>query len=79
MFKVNNKKTPERCFSVFIVNFKHVSRLFTSASIVNFEQVNVSRIIYYFNSIFKYGIANRVLTSKILSKYCRILDQYFIC
>ena len=37
MFKVNNKKTPERCFSVFIVNFEHISRLFTSASIVNFE------------------------------------------
>ena len=34
-------KTPERRRSgVFIVNFEHISLLFFSASIVDFEQVN---------------------------------------
>ena len=44
MFKVNNK-TPERHYSrrssVFIVNFEHISYLF-SVSIVDFAQVNVN-------------------------------------
>ena len=35
MFKVNNEKT------VFIIIFEHIS-LFSSATIVDFEQVNVS-------------------------------------
>ena len=36
-------KTPKchwRRFGVFIVNFEHISHLYSSASIVNFEQVN---------------------------------------
>ena len=33
MFKVNN---------VFIVNFEHISHLFSRVSIIDFEQVNVS-------------------------------------
>ena len=45
MFKVN-KKTPEqhqwRRSVVFSVNFEHILHLFSSASIVEFEQVNVS-------------------------------------
>ena len=45
MFKVNNK-TPERRHwlhsGVFIVNFKHISDLFSSDFIVEFEQLNVS-------------------------------------
>ena len=35
-------KTPERRSGVFIVNFEHILTLFSSASIVNFKQVNVS-------------------------------------
>ena len=37
-------KTPERrrCSGVFTVNFEHILQLFSSASIVEFEQVNVS-------------------------------------
>ena len=56
MIKVNNKntrrrgevcskliiETTERRPSVFIVNFEHVSHLFPNASIIDFEQVNVS-------------------------------------
>ena len=38
MFKVNNKDTRP---VVFIVNFEHILRFFTSVSIVDFEQVNV--------------------------------------
>ena len=37
MFKVNNSR-----FGVFIVNFEHISRLFSSVSIVDIEKVNVS-------------------------------------
>ena len=37
-------KTPKRrhwrCFGVFIVNFEHISHLFSSVSTANFEQVN---------------------------------------
>ena len=59
MFKVNNRNTRTRCFfiltiktperrrwrrsGVFIVNFKHISRLCSSVSIVNFEHVNADR------------------------------------
>ena len=52
MLKVNNKNTrttstPERRHwhrsGVFIVNFEHIS-LFSSVSIADFEQVNVSRL-----------------------------------
>ena len=42
MFKVNNKETkttPMASFSVFIVNFEHISHLCSSVSIVNFEHV----------------------------------------
>ena len=37
-------KTPEngRRSGVFIANFKHISHLFSSVSIINFEQVNVT-------------------------------------
>ena len=39
-------KTPERCHwrcsAVFIVNFEHISHIFSNFSIVDFEQVNVS-------------------------------------
>ena len=46
MFKVNNKDTPERRqwrrSYVFIVNFEHISYVFSRVSIVNFKQVNVS-------------------------------------
>ena len=38
MFKVNNKAW--RRFGGFIVNFEHISHLFFSVSIVNFEQAN---------------------------------------
>ena len=41
MFKVNNKNTRRRRFGIFIVDFEHISHLCSSASIVNFEQVNV--------------------------------------
>ena len=49
MFKVNNKNTGRtswRCFGVFIVNFENISQLFSSVSIVNFEQVNVSCVFW---------------------------------
>ena len=56
LLKVNNKnnrkkceicskliiKTPERRSVVFIINFEHISHLFTSVSIADFEQANVS-------------------------------------
>ena len=38
-------KTPEwghgRCSGAFTINFKHISHLFSSVSIVDFEQENV--------------------------------------
>ena len=41
MFKVNNKNTRRRRFGIFITYFfEHISHLCSSASIVNFEQVN---------------------------------------
>ena len=40
MFKVNNKNT--RTSGVFIGNFEHISHFFSSVSIVDFKQVNVS-------------------------------------
>ena len=40
MFKVNNKK-----FGIFIVNFRHFTS-FSSVSIIDFEQVNVSLEIF---------------------------------
>ena len=45
MFKVNNEYTRTTpCHSgVFIVNFEHIFTPFFSVSIVDFEQVNVSR------------------------------------
>ena len=45
MFKVNNKNTRKRHWrrsAVFTVNLEHVSHLFSSVSIVEFEQVNVN-------------------------------------
>ena len=39
MFKVNIQW---RRSGLFIVNFEHISHLFSSASIIDFEQVNVS-------------------------------------
>ena len=44
MFKVNNKNTRRhrRRSGVFIVNFEHISQFFSSVSIVEFEQINVS-------------------------------------
>ena len=43
MFEINNK-TPERhqCLIVLIINLLHISLLFSSISVVDFEQVNVS-------------------------------------
>ena len=38
MFKVNNKD--RRRSGVFIVNFEHISQLFSSVSIFNFKHVN---------------------------------------
>ena len=43
MLKVNNKDTRRRQLrrsGVFIVNFDHISHLFSSVSIVNFELLN---------------------------------------
>ena len=45
MFKVNNRNTRTkvchwRLFGSFTVNFDHISHLYSSVSIVNFEQVN---------------------------------------
>ena len=43
-FKVNNEDVRTRHWRrswVFIVNFEHISHLFTSVSTVDFEQVNV--------------------------------------
>ena len=48
MFKVKTKGTritSKRYFGVFIVNFGHISQLFYSILTVNFEQVNIYRII----------------------------------
>ena len=45
MFKVNNKDTtatPWRRFGVFVVNFKHISHLCSSVSVVNFEHIIAS-------------------------------------
>ena len=45
MFKVNNKKnrtTQMTSFWYFIVNFEHISHLFSNVSSVDFEQVKVS-------------------------------------
>ena len=44
MFKVNNKniKTTSMTFSgVVIVNFEHISHVFSSVFVVEYEQVNV--------------------------------------
>ena len=48
MFEVNNKALERRQWrrsGVFIVNFKHISHFSASVSIVDFEQVNFSRVI----------------------------------
>ena len=45
MFKVDSKDTKRRHWpgsGDFIVNFGHISHFFSSFSIVDFEQVNVS-------------------------------------
>ena len=47
MFKVNNKNTRTTSltlFGVFIVNFEHISRFFSSVSIVDSEQENATNI-----------------------------------
>ena len=46
MFKINHKNTRMTWrqwlrSGVFIVNFEHISKLFSSVPIVDFEQVNV--------------------------------------
>ena len=51
----NNRKKCEVCskltikvdFGVFIINFKHVSHFFSSVSIVDFRQTNVSWVVQY--------------------------------
>ena len=51
MFKVNNKntRTAWRRSGVSIVNFEHISLLFSSVSIDDFQQVNVSWVFpFYF-------------------------------
>ena len=42
-------------FSIFIVNFEHISYLFPSASIVNFELVNV----YWDKNVQTFDISSR--------------------
>ena len=49
-----------RCSGVFIVNFKHISHLFSSISIVDFEQVNVSWVLYL--NIFTHWSSELVLS-----------------
>ena len=47
MFKVNNKNsrtTSMMLFWCFIVNFEHMSHLFSSVSIVDFEQINDNQV-----------------------------------
>ena len=42
-------KVNRRRYGVFIVNFEHISYFFSSVSIADFEQVNVSRDVYVNN------------------------------
>ena len=47
MFKINNKNIrtiPWRRFGVFLVNFEHISQLFSRVSIGNFEQANAGLV-----------------------------------
>ena len=63
MFKVNNE-SPQRRSAVFIVNFEHISYLFTpfsGVSTVGFKQVNVSLEL-------PYQCQNHVHNRKILSE-----------
>ena len=39
LLKVHNRNIRKRCSGIFIVNFEHISHLFSSISIVNFEHV----------------------------------------
>ena len=48
MFKVSNKNTRTSLF--FIVNFEHVSNLFSSVCIIAFEQVNAIWVSFIFSS-----------------------------
>ena len=56
LFKVNNKNNRKKCETcwccsgVFIVNFEHISHLFSGVSIVNFDHVNVS-LDYTFSNV----------------------------
>ena len=48
MFKINNKNTrmtSRRRSGIFIVNIDYISHLFSTVSGVEFEQVNVSRVV----------------------------------
>ena len=52
MLKVRNIETPKgRSSGAFIVNFEHNLHLFSSASIVGFEKVNISREIRTIKSV----------------------------
>ena len=44
MFKFSDKDTRKKVWNIFIVNFEHIWHLFSSVSIVDFEQVNVSSV-----------------------------------
>ena len=53
IFKVNNKNT-DVVSSVLIVDFEHISHLFSSVSIVDFEQVNVSwEVAFHSRDVFR--------------------------
>ena len=65
MFKTNNKNTRSTSMTysgVFIVNFQHIS-LFSSGSVVDFEQVNVvweetslNSLLTFFATFFPFGV-----------------------
>ena len=43
--KKDTRTTSRHRFGVFIVNLEHISHLFSGVSIVDFEQVNVCRVV----------------------------------
>ena len=72
MLKVNNKKTKMTSMTLTLslfVNFEHISDLFSSDSIVDFEQVNVSwvgfekihlKIFIFIQTIFQAHLQNPI-------------------
>ena len=77
MFKVNYKDTKKTPY-VFIVNFKHISHLCSTASIVNFEQVNagwekISCCLDALNYISNYQIFSLKCLHEVLHKITKYL------